>query len=386
MSLPSSIIVNVQTDIPPFIDTSTGQNTALFLTEEVVATTPDEGAGSEETAQYRNTNAIDLEERIRPYYDANTVGTDLGPDSGAYSAAVAYFSQNPHPRTLYVGVRGEGEAVEEALGACLSKYQFYGVVIDHDMSDEDAMKAAAWVQAQIMLYGRSSSDPGIYDPTSDDDFAYELQAMSRAFAYAREDTMTDYPEMATISRTIGVDLRMPGSAITIGVQPLQSIQPSGFTQAQFHAITKKNCNVYQVIGPNPVVFPGVMANGLFIEDQFGIDFLQAYITLLAISGIERSRRLSQTDQGMNFLVGYLDTGLVQVVASGFLAPGYWDAATINGVVENGELLAKGYKIIAAPIRSLTPDQRAAGFGSNIGIALKGSGAIHCLNIYMPFNP
>src|ERR1700722_15903689 len=135
MSLPSSIIVNVQTDIPPFIDTSTGQNTALFLTEAVAATTPDEGGGSEEAAEYRNTNAIDLEERIRPYYDANTVGTDLGPDSGAYSAAVAYFSQNPHPRTLYVGVRGEGEAVEEALGACLSKYQFYGVVIDHEMSD-----------------------------------------------------------------------------------------------------------------------------------------------------------------------------------------------------------------------------------------------------------
>jgi hypothetical protein len=367
MSLPASIIVNVRTDIPPVIDTSTGQNTALFL-------------GSNEN--------IPVEERVRAFYDANSVGTDCGPESEEYRAAVGYFAQNPNPPILYVGVRDGEEDVVAALTACLSKYQFYGLAISHEMTDADAMKAALWVETQIMLYGRASSDPLILDPASQtDDFASKLKTTTqRAFAFAREEAKEDYPELATISRTIAVDLRLPNSAITIGVQPLAAIEPSGFTLGQFNAATTKNANVYQVIGPNPVVFPGVMANGLFIEDQFGIDFLQSYITLLAISGIERARRVPQTDQGMNYLVGYLDTGLVQIVSSGFLAPGYWDAATIRGVVENGELLAKGYKIIAAPINTLTPDQRAAGFGSNIAIVLKGSGAIHQLNIYMPFNP
>jgi hypothetical protein len=396
MSLPASIIVNVRTDIPPVIDTSTGQNTALFL-------------GS-------NPN-IPIEERVRAFYDATSVGVDCGPESEEYRAAVGYFGQNPNPPVLYIGVRGgeaepegagegtppppEGETPPEtaaddgggedvitALAACLAKFQFYGVVVSHEFSDADALKAALWAETQIMLTGRASSDPLILDPASQtDDFASKLKLQTnRAFCFAREEEKEDYPELAAISRTIAVDLRQPNSAITIGVQPLATIEPSGFTLGQFNAATSKSANIYQVIGPNPVVFPGVMANGLFIEDQFGIDFLQAYITMLAINGIERARRVPQTDQGMNYLVGYLDTGLVQIVASGFLAPGYWDAATIRGVVDNGELLAKGYKIIASPINTLTPDQRAAGFGSNIAIALKGSGAIHSLNIFMPFNP
>jgi uncharacterized protein DUF3383 len=375
MSLPASIIVNVQTDIPPVINTTTGQNTTLFLTDATVD--------------------LDTTERVRPYYEANTVGTDLSPDSEAYKAAVGYFSQSPHPNVLYIGVRGvedigppvvAAEDIEIALAACLGKYQFYGVAIDSSYPDADAEKAAEFVQTNIMLYGRSSPDALILDPASTTDFASKMQAMSRVFTFARETTMDDYPEMATLSRTTAVDLTIPNSANTIGVQSLASIQPSTFTQAQFNAATKKNCNIYEVIGPQAVVFPGVMANGLFIEDQYGIDFIQAYITQLAISGIERSKRVPQTNQGMNYLVGYLDTGLAQIVASGFLAAGYWDAESITNVVDNGELLPKGYKIVAAPINTLTPEQRAAGFGSNIGIALKGSGAIHCLNIYMPFNP
>jgi hypothetical protein len=376
MSLPASIIVNVQTDIPPVINTTIGQNTTLFLTDATVDLT--------------------VVERVRPYYDANTVGTDFGPDSEAYSAAVGYFSQNPHPNVLYIGVRDPGdpvgppivapEGIVVALAACYAKAQFYGLAIDKKYPDTDATYAADFAQTNIMLYGRSSDDPGILTPGSTTDFASNMMNESRAFVFAREDTMTDYPEVAVLSRTTAVDLTIPNSANTIGVQKLESIEPSGFTQAQFAAATAKNANIYEVIGPQAVVFPGVMSNGLFIEDQYGIDFIQAYITQLAISGIERSKRVPQTDQGMNYLVGYLDTGLAQIVASGFLAAGYWDAESITNVVDNGELLPKGYKIVAAPIKTLTPEQRAAGFGSNIGIALKGSGAIHCLNIYMPFNP
>src|ERR1700731_3860057 len=177
MSLPASIIVNVRTDVPPVIDTSTGQNTALFL-------------GS-------NPN-IPIEERVRAFYDANSVGVDCGPESEEYRAAIGYFSQNPNPPLLYIGVRGggetesvppegagegtetpppegettpetiadafEGEDIIAALAACLAKYQFYGVVIPHEFSDADALKAALWAETQIMLTGRSSSDELILDP------------------------------------------------------------------------------------------------------------------------------------------------------------------------------------------------------------------------------
>jgi hypothetical protein len=315
------------------------------------------------------------------------VGTDLGTTSEAYKAAVGYFSQNPHPPTFYVGVRDVAELAVDALIACMAKFSFYGVVIDKTMSDADALLVDAWVATNVMLFGRASSDVKIIDAVDTTDFASTMKKDSvRGFTYAREAAKTDYPEVATISRTIAVDLRQPYSANTIGIQPLAGIDPSNFTQAQFYAATQKNANVYEIIGPNPVVYPGVMANGLFIENQYGIDFIQAYITQLAINAIERAKKVPQTDQGMNYIVGFLDTGLAQIVASGFLAAGYWDAESIPGVVNQGELLAKGYKIVAAAIKTLTPEQRAAGYGSNIAIALKGAGAIHGLNIYMPFNP
>ena len=367
MSLPASIIVNVQTEIPPVIDTSTGENRALFLmpaTQDFPAT-----------------------ERVRAYYDSASIATDFDTSSECYKAGVAFFSQNPHPPTLYLGAQDTGETAVEALAACLAKVQFYGLAMQHSMFvDADALNVAAFADSQIMLFGWSSGDTKIVDAADTTDFATKLQAYSRSFCFARENAMEDYPELAALARTIGVDLRLPNSANTIGVQSLQGIQPSTFTQAQFNAAIGKQANIYEQIGPAPVVYPGVMASGLFIEDQFGIDYIQAYITVLAIAAIETAKRIPQTDQGMNYIVGYLDTGLAQIVQSGFLAAGYWDAESISGIVNNGELLPKGYKIVAAPIKSLTPPQRVAGFGSNIGIALKGAGAIHGLNIYMPFNP
>jgi hypothetical protein len=365
MSLPASIIVTVHTEVPPVLDTSTGKNTCLFL---------------------GNNENMEAGERVIAFSDARTVGTELGPDSEEYRAALAFFSQNPHPPQLYIGYRSDGEAIENALNEAIGKYQFYGIAISREMSDADALKVAAWGETEIALFGRQSSDANILLPNNNSNFAVDLQKYNRAFSFAREATQTDYPEVAVLSRMLAIDPRVPNSAITIGTQPLVGINPSGFTYNQFNAITTKNSNVYQVIGPNPVVFMGVMANGLFIEDQFIVDWLQSYITQRAINGIERAKRVPQTNAGMNYLVGYLDTGLAQVVASGFLAPGTWDAATIAGVVENGEPLNKGYKIVAADISTLTPEQRAAGFGSNIAIVLKGSGAIHQLNIYMPFNP
>jgi hypothetical protein len=366
MSLPASIIVTVHTEVPPVLDTSTGKNTCLFLTENENMTT---------------------DERVMAFNDARTIGTELGPDSEAYRAGLAFFSQNPHPPQLFVGLREDAEAVEAALNACLNTgFSFYGIAMDKTMSDADALKVAAWGETEVNLFGRQSSDANILVPGNTSNFATSLKQYNRAFAFAREDSLTDYPEVAVLSRMLAIDPRIPNSAITIGTQPLTGITPSGFSYAQFNAITTKNANVYQTIGPAPVVFMGTMANGLFIEDQFIVDWLQSYITARAIAGIERARRVPQTNAGMNYLVGYLDTGLAQVVASGFLAPGTWDAATIAGVVENGEPLNKGYKIVAADISTLTPEQRAAGFGSNIAIVLKGSGAIHQLNIYMPFNP
>jgi hypothetical protein len=370
MSLPASIIVTVHTEVPPVMDTSTGKNTCLFLTTRA-------------TAPASNGNG---DERVLAFSDARTIGTELGPDSEAYRAGLAFFSQNPHPPQLFVGFRESGEAIEAALTDAIGKFQFYGIAIDRTMSDADALKVAAWGETEIALFGRQSSDANILLPGNTSNFATSLQQYDRSFAFARETDLNDYPEVAVLSRMLAIDPRLPNSAITIGTQPLTGITPSRFTYQQFLAITTKNANVYQVIGPNPVVFLGTMANGLFIEDQFIVDWLQSYITQRAINGIERAKRVPQTNAGMNYLVGWLDIGLVQIVDSGFLAPGTWDAATIPGVVTQGEPLNKGYKIVVADISTLTPEQRAAGFGSNIAIVLKGSGAIHQLNIYMPFNP
>lgn len=365
MSLPASIIVTVHTEVPPVLDTSLGNNITLFLGDNANITSTD---------------------RVMGFNDARSVGTELGPDSEEYRAALSYFSQNPHPRTLYFGLRESGESIPVALDACLQKVQFYGVCLSHEFIDADALAAAGFAQTEIMLFGRSSSDPQIVTPLAASSFALSLKQYGRSFCFARESGLDDYPEMAVLSRMLAIDPRIPNSAITIGTQPLSGVTPSGFTLNQFNAAMVQNANIYQVIGPQAVVFLGVMANGLFIEDQFFIDWMQSYITQRAIIGIERAKRVPQTNAGMNYLTGFLDTGLAQIVASGFLAPGIWDSASIAGVVENGEPLNKGYKIVPADISTLTPEQRAAGFGSNIAIVLKGSGAIHQLNIYMPFNP
>jgi Protein of unknown function (DUF3383) len=46
---------------------------------------------------------VDVSERLRSYASVTAVASDWGTTSGAYAAAVAYFAQNPQPKTCLIG-------------------------------------------------------------------------------------------------------------------------------------------------------------------------------------------------------------------------------------------------------------------------------------------
>ena len=73
-----------------------------------------------------------------------------------------------------------------------------------------------------------------------------------------------------------------------------------------------------------------------------------------------------------------------MVNCGLIAPGTWKGTGIAGVVNTGEFLAKGYKIIAGKIADQSESDRASRKAPPITIACKGAGAIQHVDIYVQF--
>src|SRR5262249_14664455 len=97
-------------------------------------------------------------------------------------------------------------------------------------------------------------------------------------------------------------------------------------------------------------------------------------------------KVPQTDKGVSYLTGQLETAMEDMVKCGFLAPGIWQGTGISGVVNTGESLDKGYKVYAAPIASQTEADRQQRIAPPITIVGKGGGALQLVDIYVQFEP
>lgn len=80
---------------------------------------------------------IPTTERIRQYSNINGVITDFGTLSVEYNCASLYFSQNPKPTKLFIGVKGTTETYLEAVTECReANGQWYSVFIPSLTSSE----------------------------------------------------------------------------------------------------------------------------------------------------------------------------------------------------------------------------------------------------------
>lgn len=337
---------------------------------------------------------IPLNERIRLYTSAASIGTDFGTNSEEYLAAVAYFSQSPTPSQVYVGrwaktlaaaEVGKVETLLDGVNACLGFTSWYGlgVTYDADRKDDDLLPVCAAIESaslsRILAVTTKNTDALLTAVNTD--IASKVKAAKYSRTFVQYSSTSNYGAISAFGRAFTVDFNGFGTTITLKFKQEPGITYESLTPAQAAALDAKNCNVYVYYANDTAILQqGVMGNGDFFDERHGLDWLQNYVqtnlfNLLYTSGT----KVPQTDAGNTRIMANVEASMDQAVNNGLIAPGVWNGGQI-GQLSPGDTLTKGYYVYMPAISSQAQADREARKSVPVQVACKLAGAIHYASV------
>lgn len=335
---------------------------------------------------------IDTIERMRAYSNITEVGEDYGVDDPEYKAALAYFSQSPKPRTLYIGYwhkEGTGaETAQAVVQACLKSLKWYGLVIASNLTEQEALDVGALIEAAdpSRLFGYTSQDENCLSATDTTSIPYKLKQKKYRRTFTLFSSDNAYAAASMFGRAFTVNFMGTNTTITLKFKQLPGIAPEDLNTAEAKALTAINCNVYAGYNNDTAILQeGVMSDGSFFDEIHGLDWLQNHLeTALFNLYYTNTTKIPQTGGGVNRQSAVLERACEQGVTNGLLAPGQWSGDSF-GVLSTGDYLPKGFYVFANSLDDQPQSEREARKAPVYQIAGKLAGATHSADVLVAIN-
>lgn len=261
---------------------------------------------------------------------------------------------------------------------------WYGMALTSAASVQDNKDSAAYAESAKKLFFYTISDPNAELSAATSDLGYFFKNLTYNRSAGQFSTSSPYAAVSMAARFFIVDYNQPASTITGKFKQEPGITLEPLTSTQAAALKGKNLNYYVDRGGFAMVEEGVVANGRFIDEVIGLDWLQATVqnavfTVLATS----TTKIPQTDPGVATLVQAVDLALSKGALNGLLAPGYWTGQAL-GTKKSGDFLETGYYVFAQAGKDQLPSDRALRKSPAITAICIGAGAIHSSAITITF--
>jgi hypothetical protein len=255
-------------------------------------------------------------------------------------------------------------------------------------ADADVLAVAAYIEAAspARIYGVTTQSAAVIDPTSTSDIASQLKALTYKRTFVQYSSSSAHAAASLFGRAFTVDFTGNKTTITLKFKNEPGVTAETLTESQAAALTAKNCNVFiNYSNATAIIQQGVMVNGYYFDEVQGLDWLQNDVQTAIFNLLYTSpTKIPQSDAGVNQIVATCESAMVQAVNNGLLAPGVWSAAGF-GALQQGQTLAKGYYIYAAPVSSQSQADREARKAPTLQIAAKLAGAVHSANLIINVN-
>lgn len=277
------------------------------------------------------------------------------------------------------------EAVTDSLAAIHDINQsWYGFAFAPNASEQEVKDAAAWTEAQVKIFGYTTSSADVLQAGTTSDIASFLKSSMYSRTFGVWDDNDAYAAISAIARAFTVNFNEQNSTITLKFKVLPGITTVELTESQRLALVSKNMNYYTLFGDSAMLAEGVMASGQFFDERHGLDWLQNAIQTNVFGYLyTRTTKVPQTDKGVAGLVQMAERACAEGVNNGLLAPGQWNGMDL-GEVKSGDYLARGFYVYAQPIAQQNQSDREARKSPPIQILCKGAGAIHFADITVTF--
>ncbi|MGG6461399.1 DUF3383 family protein [Solilutibacter silvestris] len=322
------------------------------------------------------------------YTDTNASSTAGSPPSGTDISALMGLNSG-QGGYLVGGMAAESmpAGVNAMLNASSDWYGLY-IATTATQAAADILTIAANIEASSVthIYGVTSQDPNILDPTQTTDIASKLQAAKVSRTFVQYSSTNAYAAASLFGRAFTVDFTGNKTAITLKFKGEPTVTPETLTEAQASTLGTKNCNVFvNYNNTTAIIQQGVMSNGYFFDEMHGLDWLQNNAQTSVFNLLYTSpTKIPQTDAGTNQIVNAVDAAMAQGNANGLLAGGIWGGPPM-GALQTGQHVGKGYYIYCPPIATQNASDRAARKAPTIQVAAKLAGAVHFANVLINVN-
>lgn len=250
-------------------------------------------------------------------------------------------------------------------------------------ADADHIAVAALIEglstSQSRIYGATIQNANAMDGTTTADLASALKPFSRTYdQFSRNDP---YAAESLFGRFATVDYEGSNTTITAAYKQEPGVTPEVITESQFATLKAKNCNVFVAVqNGTQIIFPGVMANGDYIDERIGADWLQNRIQTDCYNLLyTTATKVPQTDAGMNLIKTVIANACTVAVQNGFIAPGVWLGPNV-GTLRTFDVLTSGFYIFAPPVSTQSQADRASRRSVPFQVCCKLAGAVHIISI------
>lgn len=297
--------------------------------------------------------------------------------------------------TATLGARAVAGVAIETMTAALTATRladagYYGLAIPQAATAQDNKDAMAHAQSNGYKFWCTTADVTCYDPN----VSADLASFAKATGYSKTFVMfstTAYAAVSAMAREQVTNLNAINGLTTLMSKQLPGVTADNLTAAQVLALKAKNCNYYitraapGASGLN-VLENGIMANGQFSDEVFGLDaFAAEYQNGIYVALATVPTAIRQTDDGAAQVLQGGIPACEKFVRNGFFAPGPWKGNSVAGIVTTGDYLKAGYLQNVGKVADQSVTDRANRLVPPITICGKGGGAYHSAAVTFIFD-
>ena len=269
---------------------------------------------------------------------------------------------------------------------------WYWMAVDQGLSDtaqaEELSTAIQATEKQLILDANASTLLADTPSGSSADIAALMPART-SMIYSGS---SDYKAVSAAGLFAAVNFNASNSLITANLKRLPGTLPDALTSTQIQQLRDLNINRYTTFGATPVLTNGTtLQTNVFMDVRYWLDWFVDAVRTAVFNTLASTSRIPQTNDGIAQIIETIESVCLVGRANGGIAPGEVSIATQNdirstaGIADFDGQLSTGYFVYVQPLAQLSEEALARREIPPINIWLKGSDAVHFVDINATFS-
>lgn len=311
------------------------------------------------------------------FLQAPTSGTNLAPLLGGVSTSGGYTVGGIAAETALAAV--------QALNSLSTFWYALSFAAATMPGNSDYVAIAGYIEATNHLFGITTSDANAINSANSTDIASQLTALGYTRTFVQYSTTNAYAAVSIFGSLLTTQFNGSNTMPTVAwkVEPGVAYEP--LSQNAASVLDTKRYNYFANFQNGAsVLVNGTCCGAAYIDEIFGLDWLQNRIQTNIFTLLASQPKIPQTDVGIHQIVTVIDQSMQAAITNGFVAPGVWQAAGFGQLI-TGDYLSKGFYIYAPPLSTQSSVDRAARKTPVIQVAIKLAGAVHTVNALLSVN-